>query len=232
MKEKVIGNYNTFEIVSLFFGCLALLIISLITHSSFIILCASILGFLVSFLAAKGKILSQFLAIVAVLLFLIISLPQKYYGEVIIIIFVTLPIKIRAIFSWLNNKDEKNQTVKVSNIHKDEWSLIGMGSILLFIALYLLLKQLGTNQLLVSTFSAVTNIISSYLLMRRNKYSFFFAVINDVFRLILWFIPTIQGSWALLPLVISRLIYLLVDLYGYLNWIKIEANQLINTDDI
>jgi nicotinamide mononucleotide transporter PnuC len=203
MKRKIIISYNNYEIVSLFFGCLALLIISLTTDSSFIVLCASILGFIVSFLAAKGKIISQFLAIVAIILFLIISLTQRYYGEVIVIIFITLPIKIRAIFSWLQNTDEKKQIVKTKQIYQKEWHLIIVISFVLFITLYYLLKQLHTNQLLVSTFSAVTNIIAAYLLMRRSKDSFLFSTINDFFRLILWLIPVTRGTWSLLPLVLS-----------------------------
>jgi nicotinamide mononucleotide transporter PnuC len=212
--------------ILLFFGCLILLVSSLITHSTFIVLSASILGFLASFLSAKGKVMSQFLSIMAMILFLIISLPQKYYGEAIIIIFITLPIRIGTISSWLKHKDEKRQIVEANNIRKNEWKLIAIGTAFLFITLYFLLKYLHTSQLLVSTFSAITSIISSYLLMRRNKYSFFFAVINDVFRLILWFIPTMRGDWSLLTLVINRLIYLSVDLYGYLNWIKFEKNNI------
>lgn len=223
--KKLIKDLNFSEIVFLVLGILVLLVISLITHSTLIVLCASILGFLVNFLSAKAKIISQFLGIIAIILFLIISLPQQYYGEVIIIIFITLPIKIKTIFSWLNNKDEQLQVVKANNIKENEWQLIWAATILVSIGFYFLLNYFNTKQLLISTFSAVTSIISAYLLMRRNKHSFSFAVINDIFRLILWLIPTIQSDWSLLTLVITRLIYLSVDLYGYFNWTRMEIKQ-------
>ena len=64
----------------------------------------------------------------------------------------------------------------------------------------------------------ITSLMATYLIVRRNKYSFLFYVANDVILILLWGMPVIQGNLLLLPMLIDPVILLINDSYGLKNW--------------
>ena len=84
--------------------------------------------------------------------------------------------------------------------------------------LYFVLKYFHTSQLMVSSFSMITSLVATYLIVRRNKYSFAFFIGNDIILIILWGIPVLQGDFSLLPIIIENIVLLMNDAYGLKNW--------------
>ena len=97
-------------------------------------------------------------------------------------------------------------------------------NVALFGVLYYILQFFHTSQLIVSTFSILASLTATYLIVRRNKYSFLFYVINDIILIILWGIPVLEGDISLIPILIEPVLLLLNDSYGWKNWNKSEKS--------
>lgn len=153
------------------------------------------------------------------------SFNNKFYGEVIIYIFLMLPMYIIGIVSLVKHQNKETNTVDVNKINKNEWLLVSIISIIVFIGIYFLLKNFNTNELIVSTISVVASLFAIYLQIRRSRFSFYFYIINDLILIVLWGIPVIIGNLLVLPMVFNPSINLINDSYGVYNWKRLEKKQ-------
>lgn len=176
-------------------------------------------------LIAKGKNLGQVFGIIITILYSIVSFKNKFYGEVIIYLFMMLPMFLIGIVSWLRHKNKETNSVEVNTISKKEWIIVAILFIAIFIVIYYLLKLFNTNELIISTISVLASLFAIYLQIRRSRYSFSFYMINDVILIILWGIPVIKGNLMLLPMVLNPIINFINDSYGFYNWQKLEKKQ-------
>lgn len=218
--KKIFKNWNIFEISLLIISIILILSSGIFLEGNILAVIMSILSITTAILQAKGKVLSQFIGFVVAIFYSILSFNNKYYGEVIIYITIMIPLYILGIISWLKNKNEETQTVNKSDIHKKECCIIILVNIILFILLYQLLKYLNTDQLLISSISMNTIITATYLIARRNKFSFLFFILNDIILILLWGIPVIQGDLTLIPMLLNPSLLFINDIYGFKNWSK------------
>ena len=216
--KKLFKNWTRFEIILLVLGTMLIIFSSVFGKSNFLTILASLVGVLCSLLQAKGKVISQFVGIAEVTLYSILSYINQYYGEVMIDILVVFPMYIYGVISWVTHRNQETNTVTSNQISKKEWIILGFTSIVGFGTLYLVLKYFHTSQLMISSFSMITSLIATYLLVRRSQYSFAFFVGNDIILILLWGIPVLQGDFSLLPIVIENLVLLMNDTYGLKNW--------------
>lgn len=218
--KKIFKGWNIFEISLLIISIILILSSGIFLEGNILAVIMSILSITTAILQAKGKVLSQFIGFVVAIFYSILSFNNKYYGEVIIYITIMIPLYILGIISWVKNKNEETQTVNKSDIHKKEGCIIILVNIILFILLYQLLKYLDTDQLFISSISMNTIITATYLIARRNKYSFLFFILNDIILILLWGIPVIQGNLTLIPMLLNPTLLFINDVYGFKNWSK------------
>lgn len=218
--KKIFQSWTIFEILLLIMSTLLIIIAGVFGQSEILTILVALFGVFCALMQAKGKVLSQFIGLILVVLYSIVSFKNKYYGEVIIYITVMLPLYISGIISWTKNSNKETKTVNKNEIHKKEWIYLIFINIIIFICLYYILKYFNTNQLIVSTISMVTSLTATYLIVRRNKYSFIFYLLNDIILLLLWGIPVIQGNFKLLPILIDSIVLFINDSYGWKNWNK------------
>ena len=176
-------------------------------------------------LLAKGKNLGQVFGIVITILYSIVSFNNKFYGEVIIYLFMMFPMYIIGIASWFRHKNKETDSVEVNKISQKEWIIVAIVFVGIFIGIYYLLKAFNTNELVVSTISVLASLFAIYLQIRRSRFSFSFYMINDIILMVLWGIPVISGNLLLLPMVLNPIINLINDSYGFYNWKKLEKEQ-------
>ena len=67
--------------------------------------------------------------------------------------------------------------------------------------------------------------MANYLAMRRSDLSFVAYCFDDVFVIILWLIPVINGDIGLLNVLITMFAFLINDIYGVIKWAKIKRIQ-------
>ena len=223
--KKLFYSWTKFEILLLVISIISVGVTGILCNSSILTQLCSITGILCAITQAKGKVISQFIGLVIVVLYSILSFQNKFYGEVIIYIFIMLPLFISGIISWIKNLNKETNTVNENTLHKKEWIILTIVSIVLFVILYYLLKYFNTNQLLVSTLSLVTSLFATYLVARRSKYGFLFYIGNDIILFILWGGQIIKGDFALIPILVNPIINFINDSYAWQSWNKREKRE-------
>lgn len=188
-------------------------------------LLASLIGATFLILNAKGNVWGQVLTVVFSLLYGVISYSTAYYGEMITYLGMTSPIAVASVVSWARNPaQEGEREVKVNRLPRWEYLLLVALSLAVTCVFYFILKACHTQVLWLSTLSVFTSFLASYLTMRRSP---FFAVgyaANDVVLIALWLIAAWQDR-QYSAVVICFAVFLINDLYGYWNWIRLKKKQ-------
>jgi len=222
--SKLFVDWTLLEKFLLFSSTLIIIAVFFIFNTDFIASITSLVGIITALLLAKGKVAGQFFGLIIVILYSFVSFQNKYYGEMLIYIFIMLPLYILGIYSWSKNKNQKNEVIP-NTIKTKETVWIICISIIFFIAIYYLLKYLGTEQLFLSTLSVVCSVFAVYLLARRSKYGFLFYIFDDLVILLMWIIPVFNGNLLVLPIVFNPIVNFINDSYGWYRWNKIIKKQ-------
>lgn len=225
--KNLFGKWKWYEILFWGIGELAIIIAFIFaSDKNWLSFITSVIGVFIVMGTAKGLVIAPFINIIFNILYSIVSISQKYYGEAIIYIFMMMPIAIFTIVQWIKNKNpEKQEEVLVGGMKKKEYPILALVSVVLTIAFYFLLKILGTNELVVSTISLVTSVVASYLLIRRSCYYAIGFVLNDIVLILLWSLASVKDI-ALLPQAICFAAFLLNDAYGFVRWKLEEKKQM------
>lgn len=225
MKKEWRG-YNLLDLFLLGIGIVSTLTVSIVFHSEWYIVLNTLLGTLCVFTQAKGKVATQFIGIVYFCFYIFISYKQAFYGEAILYLIIMLPIYIYGAIHWLAHRDKKDEVVIVkSNLSWKEWLISGLCIAGVSVGVYFILKALNTSQLVVNILSFVSMLPAVYLLARRCKWNQVAFLINDFIVPILWIWLVVEGDLTFIPMVIYHVFQILYDLYGLIEWIKLEKQQ-------
>jgi len=226
MLKKFFKNWNLFEILFLFVSLLAIVLCFVFSlDKNAFSLITSLVGIIAVFTLAKGLIVSPFLNIIYCVLYAIISIVQRYYGEAIIYIVLMIPIYFFSIITWLRNKNKENtQVVEVNKIKGKEYAYLSVATVFATIGFYFLLKALNTSELIISTLSLITSLVASYLMLRRCSYYALAFILNDIILIVLWSIVVVNSGIGYLPTVVTFFVFLTNDTYGLIHW-KLEEKK-------
>ena len=223
--KNILKNWTKLENSLLFGSIIIVSLIGIIYKSDLLTISCSIVGIITALLLAKGKNLGQVFGVLITILYSIVSFKNKFYGEEFIYIVLMLPMYIVGIISWTKHQNKVTNSVEINKITNREWIIIFIVTVIIFNAVYFLLKILNTSEILVSTFSVIASIFAVYLQIRRSRFSFYFYVINDLILIILWGIPVAKGNFLLLPMLFNPIINIINDSYGIINWRNLEKIQ-------
>lgn len=227
--KKLLNYFTKFEI-GLWNSSVLIIIATffIFEEKNYLTLIASLIGATFLILNAKGNPLGQFLTIVFSLLYGIISYRFDYYGEMITYLCMSMPIATIALISWLKNPYKGNKSeVAVNNISKKETVFMTILATIVTIIFYYILKYFNTANLIPSTLSITTSFLASYLTFRRSSYYALFYAANDIVLIVLWVLASITDI-SYLSVVICFIVFLVNDLYGFINWKRMEKRQKNN----
>ena len=222
------SGYFTKTELTLWSCSLLMIIVSFILfdRESYLTLVASLIGATSLIFSAKGNPFGQLLMIIFSILYGIISYTFSYYGEMITYLGMTAPMALFALVSWLRNPYNGNKAeVKVNRITLKEiifMLILAFGVTAVF---YFILKAFNTANIIPSTFSVTTSFIAVYLTFRRNPFFAMAYAANDIVLIYLWILASITDISYLL-VIICFVMFLVNDLYGFINWLKIQKRQL------
>ena len=222
---NILKDWSKFEKTLLFGNIIVVSTIGIFFKADLLTTACSIIGINTALLLAKGKNLGQLMGILITLLYSILSFKNKYYGEVLIYVFLMLPMFVVGTFSWIKHQNKKTNSVEINNIKAKEWIIVSIIFIGVFIGIYYVLKAFNTNELIVSTASVLASLFAVYLQVRRSKYSFSFYIVNDIILFILWGTPVFKGNYTLIPMLLNPVFNFINDLYGFYYWRKTEKIQ-------
>ena len=122
MKEQ-----NPFKDLSSFELILWILSLTIVTASylltpskDYLSLIASLIGVTALIFVSKGYVIGQVLTVVFAIFYGIISFYFKYYGEMITYLFMTSPIAILSVISWIKHPYKDTAEVTVNKMSKKQ----------------------------------------------------------------------------------------------------------------
>lgn len=192
--------------------------------NSLLSIITSIIGVTALIFVAKGLVLGQVLTVVFAVFYGIVSYKNQYYGEMITYLCMTAPIAFLSVISWLKNPYKNTKVVKVSKVTKKQLILMSTLAIFVTLIFFFILKRLNNASLLFSTISITTSFIASYLTFLRSPYYAIGYAANDVILIILWVIASVTDI-QYFPMVTCFIMFLINDLYGFINWKRIQKEQ-------
>lgn len=219
-------NLTKFEFCLWCFSVLSVIIsFLLLENADPLKLIASIIGVTALIFTAKGYVIGQILIVVFSLFYGFISFHTRYYGEMITYLGMSSPIAILAAISWFKNPYKNTKEVAVNKPSRRQICTMLCLATAVSIAFYFILKHLGNASLSVSVLSVTTSFIAAYLTFLRSPYYALAYAANDVVLIVLWCIASVAEP-SNLPMLICFAVFLINDLYGFINWRRMQKRQI------
>ena len=223
---KLMSYFSKAEII-LWISSVSFIIISFCVFDriNYMTLCASLIGVTSLIFNAKGNPFGQLLMVVFSLLYGIISYTFSYYGEMITYLGMTMPMAIFALISWMKNPYNGNKAeVKVNEIGKRENVFLWLGTFVITVLFYFILKFFNTANIIPSTVSVTTSFLAVYLTFRRSPYFALAYAANDVVLIVLWILASVFNL-RYVSVVVCFIVFFVNDIYGFISWRKMKSRQ-------
>ncbi len=197
-----------------------------VSEKDYFTLSASLIGVTALIFVAKGDPLGQAMTVVFSVLYSIISLTFRYYGEMITYLGMTAPIALLATISWFRHPHREGENeVRVTSVSPRKWVILIVLTALVTFAFYFVLKAFHTNHLAISTVSIATSFLASALTFLRSSWYGLGYGANDLVLVTMWILATMENP-SYLPMVICFAVFFVNDCYGFFNWQRIRRRQL------
>ena len=226
MKLKKIKYFTKTEL-TIWIGSVILIISAfcIFDGKKYLNMIASLVGTTALIFCAKGNPIGQALMIIFASLYAYISLSFKYYGEMMTYLGMSLPMSIVAFISWLKNPAKESKAeVKVNTLSKKEIFFGFIVALIVTVIFHFIMKELGTSNLIISTVSIATSFFAAYLTYRRCEYFALAYALNDIVLIVMWIMATISDI-GYLSVIICFLVFLVNDIYSFINWRKMKERQ-------
>ena len=220
-------HYFTKAELALWICSVALIVIAFCIWDrvNFLTLAASLIGVTSLIFCAKGNPVGQVLIIVFAVLYGIISWMVAYYGEMITYVGMTAPMAVYALIVWLKHPFAgKRSEVKVNRLRAREYLFMFLLAAAVTAAFYFILEAFQTSNLIPSTISVTTSFVAVYLTARRSPFYALAYAANDVVLIVLWSMAA-AADLSCLSVVICFCVFLVNDLYGFVNWMRMQRRQ-------
>ena len=223
---KKLNYFTKFEIMLWSLSVLFILVSFLLfDRTNYMTLTASLIGVTSLIFNAKGNPFGQILMIIFSVLYGVISFSFAYYGEMITYLGMTAPMALFSLVSWLKNPYKGNKAeVEVNRIKLKEMIFMLALSVVVTIVFYFILVYFNTVNIVPSTLSVTTSFIAAYLTFRRSPYFALAYALNDIVLIVMWTMASFEDM-SYLSVIICFAMFLVNDIYGYVNWLRIENRQ-------
>lgn len=223
--KKILGYFSKGELALWAVSTLAVIASFLIfDRENWLTLAASLVGVTSLIFAAKGHPAAQAMAIVFAVMYGIISLGFAYYGEMITYMFMSLPMAVFSLISWLRHPSDSKNEVRVNRLKGREYLFMAGLAVVVTAVFYFVLKYFNTANLIPSTISVTTSFVAVYFVFRRSPlYAVGYAA-NDVVLIVLWTMASFENV-SYIPVAVCFAAFLANDIYGFINWQRMAKRQ-------
>lgn len=187
-------------------------------------LIAAYIGVTSLIFAAKGKVFGQILMSIFSILYAVISCKFQYWGEMITYLGMTLPMALWSTVTWVKNPAKSGKEVAIRKLSLKHILLLAFLSVFVTAIFCYWLCIFNTPHIVFSTLSITTSFLAASLTMLRSSYYALWYALNDMVLIILWTFASMENP-AYISVVINFIIFLINDMYGFINWEKREAEQ-------
>lgn len=193
--------------------------------SNWLALIASLIGVSSLILSAKGNPIGQLLIVIFSILYGIMSFEAHYYGEMLTYVGMTLPMAVVSCISWIRHPSPAGHSeVRIRTLRPRETVIILALVCAVSAVFYPILAAFHTANLIPSTLSVATSFLAVCLTARRSAlYALAYAA-NDVVLIVLWILAAGEDGSAY-SMVICFAVFLINDIYGFINWRRMQVAQ-------
>lgn len=211
-------KWSNFEKWLLIVATMVILGLSIYWRDTPLGMVSSLTGVICVILTAKGTRSCYVFGLINIILYVIISYSQKFYGEVMLNALYYLPMQFIGFYMWSKNLTE-NGFVKAKRLNiKQQLFVYILSAISIFIYGYIL-KQLGGKLPYIDSMSTVLSVTAMYLSIKRYAEQWVMWIVVDIVSIIMWAIALTQGSTDMATMLMWT-IYLVNAVYGLIKWEK------------
>lgn len=233
MLKKLFNVFRIYEWIFVIISFLLLIILGIVFKANALEIISVLLGLLSATLNGKRKKYAFFFYSVFVILYGTMAFINKQYGEGILNLCINLPLYLYTLYKFYlkdrknDNSEEKNKEFKISGINK--YLIIG---IVIFIplvtGLYGYVLSIFSSKLpYLNALATAFAIVAVVLASKPSIYQWIFWILYSVVLTIIWSLNYfIDNSGGLLYLALN-LIYIIVNIYCFVQWIFIKKKQNI-----
>ena len=221
-------SFTAFDIVYLSLSIPLLIVVSILCGSDVLTTIYSIIAVLGVFLLTKGNFAAPILLLVAYCIYAYLSYRGALFGETIIYCALLIPIQIATIITWFVKKKKDNNQFIIGKVRLGHFLIALTMAAVGGVGAYFLLRAFNTSQLILSTITLVVSVLCNYFSLLKSEYAFIGFILNNVLFALLWLLPLLQGQefgLSVLPMVVSGVLFCLLNIKGLITWTKMKKQQ-------
>lgn len=218
-------NFTPLEWI-IWISSLSILIITFIVSSqnNYLVMAATLIGVTGLIFLAKGNFFGHICTICFSILYGLSAISFHYYGEFITYVFMTLPMAIISLVTWIKNPYKDTDEVAIGSMSKFKFTLVILLTCGVTIVFFFILRAFNTNNLIFSNISIGTSFLAVALTAFRSPYYAIAYMANDIVLITLWSMASVSNP-QYIPYIISFSIFLFQDFYSYISWQKMKKRQ-------
>jgi len=185
---------------------------------------ALIFGFLNAYYMAIGKWYNYIFGFLFAVVNAYICTINGLFGLLIFTIIFYLPLQVSGLINWFKNNQNSEVVMRSLNL---KTSIVLCTSIILgSITLGFLLSLIPKQQLaFLDSTSQIINLCGVVLGTMRFRESWYIWLLNNIVDLSIWTINTVKTTPNAEMMLITSIMYLVMNIIGVISWIKIERKQ-------
>lgn len=189
------------------------------------------LGFTQTFFMTKGKWYEEFVGIFETIMSTLVCVFASMYGSAIFTVLIYIPLSIFNIVNW--KKHENDNVVNLNKMTATK-SIITISLVIVCTAILSLLLSLIPTQRLAfwDACGDILNICGILLIALRYKEGWIVWILCNLVDLTTWILSLIKGySQNAIMMIIMSLIYICLNVWGYISFIKLRKMQEIKNEN-
>jgi nicotinamide mononucleotide transporter PnuC len=224
--KKLFSSLTLFERILLLFSLIVITAAFIIFDGKdYISFIASLIGAVSLIFCAKGHPIGQILIIIFSILYGLVALRVKYYGELATYVLMTLPMAVYALIEWIRHPyDEETREVEVKKIDRRDVLTLLISAAFVSVAFYFILGFFATPHLPLATVSVLTSFSAVFLSAKRSPLYAVAYAMNDIVLIALWSL-SLKESMGNVSVLVCFSIFLIHDIYGFISWRKRGEEQ-------
>ncbi|QLB15234.1 nicotinamide riboside transporter pnuC [Mannheimia granulomatis] len=232
LKQEFLTGWTSFEAGWLITFLAIQIGIFIYQPDTWIATIAAITGILCVVFVGKGKISNYLFGLISVSLYAYISYTFNLYGEMMLNLFVYVPVQFIGFYFWRKNMTRENtvnnagaEEVIAKSLTAKQWLIVIFSAIVGTVLYIELLKHLGSALAVLDGATVVISIVAQILMVLRYREQWALWIIVNIMTISLWAAMYFQNGETSLPLLVMYIMYLCNSIYGYYNWIKLSRNH-------
>jgi len=181
-------------------------------------------GFLNAYYSAIGKWYNYIYGIIFSFTYSLNCYFAGLFGFAIFTILIYTPMQLYGLINWRKNK--QNSEVKMRSLNLKKATLLCIIIITLSLGVGFLLSLIPEQRLsFLDATSQLTNVAGVFLLMIRYRESWYIWLFQNIIDLTIWIINFANNIKDSQMLLITCIMYLIMNIIGVIYWIRIERQQ-------